>query len=70
MMKKFFVMMILLLTVNAAYGLPSRYDLRDYGRMTSVKSQGIPGPCWAFAALGAMESNWLTQKLGKVPDLS
>ena len=70
-MKKLFVMtMILLLTVGVAYGLPSRYDLRDYGRMTSAKSQGIPGPCWAFAALGAMESNWLTQKLGKLPDLS
>lgn len=53
--------------------LPSRYDLREHGRITSVKNQGIPGPCWAFAALGAMESNYLTKKLnadGKTPDLS
>lgn len=53
-----------------AYALPSRYDLRDYGRVTGIKNQGVPGPCWAFAALGAMESNYLTQKLGKTPDLS
>lgn len=70
-MKKFFVMMMFfLLTVSESYGLPSRYDLRDYGRITSVKNQGIPGSCWAFAALGAMESNWLTQGLGKAHDLS
>ena len=70
-MKKVFMMMtFLLLTVNFAEALPSKYDLRDYGRITSVKNQGIPGPCWSFAALGAMESNWLTQNLGKTPDLS
>ena len=70
-MKKVFVAMTFLLTaVNFAEALPSKYDLRDYGRITSVKNQGIPGPCWAFAALGAMESNWLTQNLGKTPDLS
>ena len=70
-MKKFFVMMTFLLTaVTSSYALPSKYDLRELNRITSVKHQGIPGPCWAFAALGAMESNWLTQGLGKVPDLS
>ncbi|MBR1438726.1 MAG: hypothetical protein IJ587_09345 [Synergistaceae bacterium] len=70
-MKKFFVLMVfLLLIVRSANALPSRYDLREAGRITPVKHQGIPGPCWAFAALGAMESNWLTQGLGKVPDLS
>ena len=58
---------------SSAYSLPSKYDLRDYGRITEIKHQGIPGPCWAFAALGAMESNYLTQGLntdGKMPDLS
>ncbi|MBR4196089.1 MAG: hypothetical protein IKQ95_05190 [Synergistaceae bacterium] len=70
-MKKFFVLITFLLTAAiSAEALPSRYDLRDYGRITSVKNQGIPGPCWAFAALGAMESNWLTQGLGKAHDLS
>ena len=60
----------LMLCVSEGYALPSRYDLRDYGRISSVKNQGIPGPCWAFAALGAMESYWLTQGLGKTPNFS
>ena|GEM_PF-6568810 len=70
-MKKIFLMITFLLTaVTSSYALPSRYDLRELSRITGVKHQGIPGPCWAFAALGAMESNWLTERLGKVPDLS
>ena len=69
-MKKFLVLIILLLTVSEANALPSRYDLRELGRITPVKHQGIPGPCWSFAALGAMESNRLTQSPGKIPDLS
>ena len=48
------VVIISLLCVSVSNALPSRYDLRDYGRVSSVKNQGIPGPCWVFAALGAM----------------
>ena len=71
MYKKLFAAVLgLMLFAGGAYALPSRYDLRDYGRVTSIKNQGVPGPCWAFAALGAMESNYLTQNLGKNPDLS
>lgn len=74
MTKKFFAAIIIsVLCACECYALPSRYDLRDYGRISSIKNQGVPGPCWAFAALGAMESNYLTQKLntdGKIPDLS
>ncbi len=69
-MKKFMIVLFLLMTASDSPALPVKYDLRNLGRVTSVKHQGIPGPCWAFAALGAMESNWLTQGLGKVPDLS
>ena len=36
--------------------LPSKYDLRDYGLVTSVKDQGGSGSCWAFTTLAAMES--------------
>lgn len=36
--------------------LPSRYDLRDLGQVTSVKDQGNGGNCWAFSSLAALES--------------
>ncbi len=41
--------------------LPSRYDLREEGLITSVKNQGgtFGGNCWSFTALGAVESQWL-----------
>lgn len=45
--------------------LPSKYDLRDYNRLTSVKNQGSEGLCWDFAATASMESSILTN-----PDLS
>ena len=58
--------------IECSSNLPVSYDLRNYGRVTEIKNQGIPGPCWAFAALGSMESNWLTQNPNpkKIPDLS
>ena len=67
---KFFVIVLIIFSASESFALPSHYDLRDYGRVTSIKNQGISGPCWAFAVLGAMESNYLTQNLGKNPDLS
>lgn len=43
--------------------LPSKFDLRDEGRSTSVKDQGLEGYCWSFASNASMESNILTKKL-------
>lgn len=39
--------------------LPTAYDARDEGIVTSVKNQGACGSCWAFASVGAMESHML-----------
>ena len=39
--------------------LPTSYDLRTQGKLTSVKDQGNCGACWTFAAMGAMESQLL-----------
>lgn len=47
-----------LITYNPSFNesLPSRYDGRDYGYVTSVKNQGGAGNCWAFSTLGTLES--------------
>lgn len=37
--------------------IPITYDLRDFGRVTGIKDQGDVGACWAFAAVGAIESS-------------
>lgn len=43
--------------------LPEKFDLRDEGRSTSVKDQGVYGFCWSFASTASMESNIITKKL-------
>lgn len=55
---------------NKSY--PSKYDLRNYDRITSVKNQGADGYCWAFASTACIESNILTnpelcKKIGENP---
>ena len=46
---------------NAAI-IPAKYDLRDRERVAKVRNQGIYGTCWAFAALGALESSLLPEE--------
>ena len=42
---------------RAAQTLPARFDLREQGRLTPVRTQRTNGPCWAFAALASVESS-------------
>jgi len=49
--------------------LPSSYDSRDYGKITSVKNQNPWGTCWSFATMSLLESSWL-QQYGETLDLS
>lgn len=43
--------------------IPTKYDLRDKGRVTTVRNQGSYGTCWAFAAIEALESSLLPEEL-------
>ena len=42
--------------------IPTRYDLRERYRTAQVRNQGAFGTCWAFAALGALESSLLPEE--------
>ncbi|MHC1783032.1 MAG: C1 family peptidase [Anaerolineaceae bacterium] len=49
--------------------LPTTFDWRNEGKVTSVKNQGSCGSCWAFATVGVMEAAILRQS-GVTTDLS
>ena len=55
--------------VNSIGDLPSSYDLRTLGWVTSVKNQSPGGDCWAFAIYAALES-YLLKNEGIAYDFS
>lgn len=50
--------------------LPSSYDAREAGAVTSIKNQNPWGTCWSFSTLAALESSLLNAKLFEDIDLS
>ena len=54
--------------MRAASALPSKYDLRDYGLVTSVKNQAAARNCWSFAAIASLESSYIKQGYGTASD--
>lgn len=49
--------------------VPASVDWRKEGKVQKVKNQGSCGSCWAFSAIGALESA-VAIKSGSLPDLS
>jgi C1A family cysteine protease len=49
-------------TSESATIIPSRYDLREKGRVSKIRNQGTYGTCWAFAAASALESTLLPEE--------
>lgn len=41
---------------------PTRFDMRERGRVSAVRNQGGYGTCWAFAATSALESSMLPEE--------
>ena len=58
------------MSTNKLTELPSAYDAREEGMVTTIRDQGEIGNCWAYAAIGASESNVLQKGLETSPDLS
>lgn len=48
---------------ESAEPIPAKYDLRDQGRVTSVKDQGQHEFCWAFSSIASLESNLITREI-------
>jgi cathepsin L len=55
--------------VDTSVPLPSSWDWRDHGVVSSVKDQGQCGSCWTFAAAETVESH-MAIKTGRLTDLS
>ncbi len=54
---------------EGVYGLPSSYDPRNSGYLTTDKDQAFTDLCWLFAAAGAIEQK-TSKKYGSKFDIS
>ena len=53
-----------------ASNLPTSYDARQHGQVTSVKNQNPYGTCWSFSSVSVLESSLLSNHVMSNPDLS
>lgn len=61
-LRKFIVLIIIFLASVKAQALPVSYDLRGESRISQINISGDSGSdSWAVAAVGALESNFMTQ---------
>ena len=49
-------------TADSEFSLPVSFDLRDRSRVSTIRDQGSSSTCWAYAAVGAMESSLLPEE--------
>ena len=52
--------------LKAAETIPSRWDSREHGWMTSIKNQESYGTCWTFSTMAALETAFLKATVGAV----
>lgn len=55
---------------NISESFPESYDLRDFGIVSPVRSQGSYGTCWAISALGSIETQIMRNGWETMPALS
>lgn len=56
--------------IQVGENIPSAYDSRDSGNVTSIKNQNPYGTCWSFSTMAALESSLLSQGIYEDVDLS
>jgi len=55
------VFFLLIVATHVSASVPTEWDWRDFGMVSSVKNQGLCGSSWIFPMIGALESKILIE---------